>query len=219
MLWEVFMSRNPVGSITEEQLQKDLEKYRQQAIEMGATDALVITADTVVIDERVVAKCAYPRCSGYGTNANCPPYAMTPDQVRKVIKNYRYGILAKIEVPRYEIAGTEAIEKNLLMPHIRKINEIISKIEAQAFYDGHYLALAFGSGTCKSIFCPDVDCRALVTGQSCPHRLKARSSMEAVGIDCFSTASRVGWDVFPIGNETSPEDIPYGLRMGMVLIA
>ena len=55
--------------------------------------------------------------------------------------------------------------------------------------------------------------------QSCPHRLKARSSMEAVGIDCFSMASRVGWDIFAIGQETSPEDIPYGLRLGMVLIA
>lgn len=213
------MAINPVGEVTGKQLQKDLRRYKQSAIEMGATDARVITADAVVIDERVVAKCAYPRCSGYGTNANCPPYAMSPDQLRRVIKNYRYGILAKMEVPPHEIAGAEAIEKNLLAPYIRTINEIIAKIEARAFYDGHYLALGFGSGTCKSLFCPDTECRALVTGQSCPHRLKARSSMEAVGIDCFSTATRVGWNIFAIGQETSPEDIPYGLRLGLVLIA
>ena len=196
-----------------------MEKYRLCAIELGATDAKVITMDTVLIDERVVAKCAYPRCSGYGTNVNCPPYAMSPDQLRKVIKNYRYGILAKMEVPPHEIAGAEAIEKNLLAPYIQKINEIIAKIEARAFYDGHYLALAFSGGNCKSIFCSDTDCRALVLGQSCPHRLKARSTMEAVGIDCYSTATRVGWDIFVIGQETSPEDIPYGLRLGLVLIA
>jgi predicted metal-binding protein len=186
---------------------------------MGATDALVITTDAVVIDERVVAKCAYPRCSGYGTNANCPPYAMSPDQTRKVIKNFRYGILAKIEVPPHEIAGPEAIEKNLVAPYIQKINEIVAKIEARAFYDGHYLALAFGSGNCKSIFCKDTDCQALVPGQPCPYRLKARSSMEAVGIDCFGTASKVGWDIYAIGQETLPEEIPYGLRLGLVLIA
>ena len=213
------MVRNPVGRVSTTQLQKDLAKYKLRAIELGATDAKVIRADTVIIDERVLAKCTYPRCSGYGTNANCPPYAMNPDQLRKAVKNFRYGILIKLEVPSHDIAGTEAVEKNLIAPYIKKINEIIASIEAQAFYDGHYLALAFGSGTCKSIFCPDTDCQALVPGQACPHRLKARASMEAVGIDCFGTATRVGWNIYAIGQETLPEEIPYGLRLGLVLIA
>jgi len=213
------MTRNPVGSVSNEQLQKNLDKYRQRAVEMGATDAKVITTDIVVIDERVRAKCTYPRCSSYGTNVNCPPYAMSLDQVRKVVSNFRYGILAKIEIPSNKITGAEAIKKNLAAPYQKTINEIIAKIEAQAFYDGHYLALGFGSGTCKSMFCPDTDCKALITGQSCPHRLKARSSMEAVGIDCFNLATRVGWNIYPIGSHTSPEEIPYGLRMGLVFIA
>lgn len=213
------MSRNPVGSISEEQLQKDLEKYRQQAIEMGATDAQVITADTVVIDDRVLAKCMYPRCPGYGTNVNCPPYAMSPEETRKVINNYKYGILVKMEIPPQEVAGAEVLVKNLTAPYQKKVTEIIAKTEAQAFYDGYYLALGFGGGICKVIFCPDNDCQALVPGQSCLHHLKARSSMEAVGIDCFSTATKAGWDIYPIGQKTTPEEIPYGLRMGLVLIA
>lgn len=213
------MSRFPVGSISEEQLQKDLEKYRQQAVDMGATDARVITADAVVIDERVLAKCTYPRCPGYGTNVNCPPYAMSPEEIRKVLKNFRYGILVKMEIPPNEVAGAEAIEKSLTLPYMKKVTEIIAKIEAQAFYDGHYLALGFSSGRCKVMFCPDNDCQALVPGQSCPHYLKARSSMEAVGIDCFATATKAGWDIYPIGQKTTPEEIPYGQRMGLVLIA
>ena len=213
------MIRNPVGRAPKAQLQKDLARYKLQAIELGATDAKVIRAETVVIDERVLAKCTYPRCSGYGTNANCPPYAMSLDQIRKIVKNFRYGIFIQIEVPSHEIAGAEAVEKNLIAPYIRKINEIISTIEAQAFYDGYHLALAFGSGTCKSIFCPDTECQALTPGQPCPHRLKARASMEAVGIDCFSTAARVGWNIYAIGQKTLPEEIPYGLRLGLVLIA
>jgi len=111
-----------------------------------------------------------------------------------------------------------AIEKNLIAPYRQKATEIVAKIEAQAFYDGYYLALGFGSGSCKSIFCQDTDCQALVPGQSCPHHLKARASMEAVGIDCFSMATRVGWDIYPIGYETTPEEVPYGLRLGLVLI-
>jgi len=213
------MVRNPVGRASQDQLHKDLEKYRLRAIELGATDAKVITMDTIVIDERVLAKCTYPKCTGYGANANCPPYAMSPDQMRKVVKNFKYGIFIKLEVPSQDTAGVEARERNLSNPYRRKVAELIAKIEAQAFYDGYYLAVGFGGGSCKAIFCPDTDCQALVPGQSCPHCLKARSSMEAVGIDCFRMATRVGWDIYPIGQETLPEEIPYGLRLGLVLIA
>ena len=213
------MSANPVGKIPRERLQKDLLKYKKQAIEMGATDAKVVSSEAVVIDERVVAKCAYPRCTGYGTNATCPPYAMSPDEMRKVVKKYKYGLFIKIEVPSHDITGAEALEKKLLLPYIKKINEVIAKIEAQAFYDGHYLALGLGSGSCRTIFCGDIECAALESGKSCTHPFQARSSMEAVGIDCFAMATLVGLDIYPIGRETKPEEIPYGLRLGLVLIA
>jgi len=31
-------------------------------------------------------------------------------------------------------------------------------------------------------------------------------------------ATKVGWDIYPIGLSTSPEEVPYGLRLGLVLI-
>ena len=213
------MTINAVGKITRERLQKDLSKYKQQAIEMGATDAKVITSEAVIIDERVVAKCAYPRCTGYGTNATCPPHAMSLDEMRKVVKKYKSGLFVKIEVPSHDITGDEAFEKKLILPYIKKINEIIARIEARAFHDGHYLALGLGSGSCRTIFCPDIECAALGPGKTCTHPFQARSSMEAVGIDCFAMATRVGWDIYPIGRETKPEEVPYGLRLGLVLIA
>ena len=77
------MVRKIVERIPEEQLQDDLEKYRQRAIELGATDAKIITTDQVVIDERVRVKCVYPKCFRYGTNANCPPYAMSLDEAKE----------------------------------------------------------------------------------------------------------------------------------------
>ena len=99
------MNRKIVEKVPEEQLQKDLEKYRQRAIEMGADDVKIITTDEVVIDERVLAKCTYPKCPGYGTNANCPPYAMSLDQVRKVIDNFNYALFVKLEVPSEHTAA------------------------------------------------------------------------------------------------------------------
>ncbi|MFC2001321.1 DUF2284 domain-containing protein [Chloroflexota bacterium] len=214
------MVRKIVESIPEEQLQEDLEKYRKRAIELGATDAKIITADKIIIDERVLAKCIYPKCRQYGTNANCPPYAMSLDQVRKVVANFRYAIFVKLEVPSEYIAGPAADrDRNLTKLYRKKLADIIAKIESEAFYDGYHLALAFGNGSCKTIFCPDKECNALISGQGCRHGLKARSSMEAVGMDCFTMATRVGWDIYPIGEKTAPSEIPGGLRVSLVLIA
>jgi predicted metal-binding protein len=212
------MIRKIVEKIPDEQLQQDLEKYRQRSVELGATDAKVITTDEVVIDERVLAKCTYPRCFGYGTNANCPPYAMSPDQLRKVLNRFRYAIFIKLEVPADDIAGVEARDRKLLKPFIRKLSEITAKIEAEAFYDGYHLALAFGNGSCKGLFCADVECRALVPGQACPHHLRARAPMEAVGMDAFTMAAKAGWDIYPIGITTSASEVPYGLRLALVLV-
>jgi len=212
------MVRKIVEKVSEEQLQRDLDKYRQHSIELGASDAKVITTDKVIIDERVLAKCRYPRCPVYGTNANCPPYAMSLDQLRKVLNKFRYAIFLKLEVPAGDIAGVEATNKHLVVPYQRKLSEVAAKIEAEAFYDGYHLALAFGSGNCKGLFCADVECSALVPGQACRHRLKARSAPEAIGMDVYTMAAKVGWDIYPIGSATSPSEVPYGLRLALVLV-
>ena len=73
-------------------------RVRQRAIELGATDAKVITTDDIVIDERVLAKCTYPKCEGYDTSLNCPPYAMSPELMRKVVNKFRYAIFIMMEV-------------------------------------------------------------------------------------------------------------------------
>lgn len=210
------MVRKVVARVPDEVLQRDLERYRQRAIELGATDAKVVTSEMVLIDERVSAKCVYPKCDFYGTNANCPPYTMNPDQTRRLVDNYHYGIFIKLEVPSKEIVGPQAKKSGARWR--RKIHEIVSKIEAEAFYDGYYLATGFASGSCKSVFCPDIECNALTLGQSCRKPLKARCSMEAVGMDVFALAANVGWEVYPIGRSLPPSEVPHGTRMGLVLI-
>ena len=212
------MVRKIVEKVPNEQLQEDLEKYRQRALEIGATDAKIITTDMVIIDERVLAKCTYPKCYSYGTSANCPPHAMSLALVRKVVDNFRYAIFFKIEVPSENMAGPEVREKKSNMPWRIKRNEIVSKVEGLAFYDGYYLAVGFGGGSCKGMFCPNTECTALVLGQPCRHPLKARSAMEAVGMDAFTMAAKVGWDIYPIGRSLLPSEVPCGLHLGLVLI-
>ncbi|MFC2019314.1 DUF2284 domain-containing protein [Chloroflexota bacterium] len=199
-------------------LLKDLEKYRQIAIELGSIDAKTITTDMILIDERVRAKCLYPKCASYGTNANCPPHALELDSVREIVNTFQYAIFTRLNVPAGEMAGPEASAKRLYTRSLLKNHEIISKIEAEAFYDGYYLALGFAGGPCKSAFCPNNECSALVSGQACRHPFRARSSMEGAGMDAFRMAAMVGWDIYPIGASVLPTEIPHGTRLGLVLI-
>jgi predicted metal-binding protein len=209
--------RKIVVQAPDEVLRKEIEeKYRQRAIELGATDAKVVTTDMVSIDDRVIAKCVYPKCPNYGTSANCPPYAMDIEKVRKVIGKFRYGLFIWLEVPSEDICGPEGIRK--IAPWLRRMHEIIARIEAEAYYDGYKLALGFSGGPCKVAFCPGAECSALVSGQPCRHPLKARSAMEAVGIDVMDLAVKVGLDVYPIGASVASSDVPHGMRFGIVFI-
>ena len=212
------MVRKIVEKVPDEQLQQDLEKYRQRALELGATDAKIITTDMVLIDERVRAKCIYPLCFRYGTSINCPPYVMDVEQTRKIVNNFRHAIFTRLEVPSEKIAGPEAAEKKPYLSTNVETHKIVSKIEAEAFYDGYHLALGFACGSCKGNFCPNVDCSALTTGQPCRHSLKARPSMEGVGMDVYIMATKVGWDIYPIGASISPSEVPCGATFGLVLI-
>jgi predicted metal-binding protein len=197
-------------------LQKDLEKYRLKALELGAAGARIIKSEIVPIQYRVVAKCTYPKCSFYGTCANCPPYAMSVDQIRKTIAEYRYAVFLWIELPRESFIGRTIDEA--IRPMQRKMHELVSKIESAAFYDGYVLALGFSGGSCKNAFCPDLECNALKPGQSCRFPFKARSSMEAVGINVMALATRLGLDMYPLGFSVLPEDVPSGRRCGIVFI-
>jgi predicted metal-binding protein len=210
------MVRKISSAISDEQLQQDLERYRQRCIELGATDAKVIASDAVRIDERVRAKCRYPRCTDYGTNAHCPPHAMELDEVRKTVSRYQYGIFFRTVIPSTEFIG-EGKEGNRLRASINAY-KIVGSIESEAFSDGYYLSLGFAGGPCKVFFCPTQECSALIPGQACRHPLQARSSMEGVGMNVFSMAASAGWDVYPIGRRTSPADVPFAGRYGLVLI-
>lgn len=212
------MLRKIESNVSERQLRADLKAYREYALRLGA-DAKIISARDVIVDERVLAKCTYPKCEYYGTCINCPPYSMPPEQTQRVVDKFNYGIFVKVEAPIDAMVGETPVKSpGVGNPYRRKLAGIVAKIEARAFYDGHYLALAFSGGTCKALYCLKLECAALTKGQACRNSMLARSSMEAVGIDAYRMAARVGWDVYPLGKTTQPAEAPHGVRLGLVLI-
>jgi len=211
------MVRKIVAQVPPQTLEKDLERYRQMAIELGATDAKIVPSSQVIIDERVRLKCTYPKCKWYGTNANCPPYAVDLETMKKALFKYNSAIFFMLETPSKDFVGPDVVKLGTHVQWTRKVYEITSKIEAAAFYDGYHLAMGFAGGPCKSIFCPNENCSAL-TGTGCRHYLKSRSAMEGVGMDVFTMAARTGWEVYPCGASLKPEDVPHGIRCGLILI-
>jgi len=197
----------------------DLERFQRRPVELGAADAAIISSSEIIVDERVRAKCLYPKCPFYGNNINCPPYAPDLDFVRKLIARYSYAILFCVKGDSKDFVGADYLKRVGKKNRARTIlNTVCSEIESKAFYEGYQFALAFGQGPCKSYWCPDQPCSALESEKMCRFSLKARSSVEAVGIDAFTMAAKRGWEIYPCGTRVEPEKLPHVLLIGLILI-
>ena len=198
-------------------LPKDLEKYCQKALELGATQAKIVPAQEIVVDDRVPLKCQIPRCFGYGAGAHCPPNTLKPQELREILKLYEWAILFIKEVPPEVIVRDKATIKERVAAY-QDMFKIVSELESMAFYDGHYLAFGFGAGSCRHTFCGQQDNCQAMEGKRCRFSLLARPSMEAVGLDVYKMVTQAGWDIYPIGSGAKPADIPKGILAGIVIV-
>ncbi len=198
-------------------LEEDLERYRRRALEMGASNATLLDASEIPVDERVTLKCQIPRCFGYGAGAHCPPNTLKPAELRELLKRYRRAVFFTKDVPSEVIVRDKATIKERVDAY-QNVYRIVTEVESMAFYDGHYLAFGFAAGSCRHTFCgQQKTCQAL-EGDRCRFSLISRPSMEAVGIDVYGIVARAGWDIYPIGSGAKPEDIPKGTLAGIVIV-
>ncbi len=201
----------------EEQLGADLERYRQLALELGATKACIVQAGQIPVDERIAMKCQIPRCFGYGTGAQCPPNTMKPAELREILSKYEWAVLFIKDVPSEVIIRDKATIKERVKAY-QDVYSIVSEVESAAFYDGHYLAFGFAAGSCRHTFCGQMDDCQAMTGGKCRFSLKSRPSMEAVGIDVYKMVAMAGWDIYPIGSGARAADVPKGTLAGIIIV-
>ncbi len=161
-----------------------LKKFCRRAVELGAKDAKVISAKTVVTAAWVRMKCQFG-CSGYAQSLTCPPYSPPPEETRAVLGCYKKAIL---------IHGDGK----------KRVTDIVCVLEREAFLAGFYCAFGMGSGPCR--FC---DTCALKPGK-CRHPDEARPSMEACGIDVYATARDNGFPIRVVTCRTDQRN-HYGL--------
>ncbi len=161
---------------------KVFEKYRQLALERGIENAVVIRATEVATAPWVRMKCRYG-CPDHGLRFSCPPYSPTPQETRALLDSYEYALLLHHHRKKGQKTG-------------ENVNEIALALERLVFLDGCYKALALGAGPCTL-------CKTCNTSGSCLHPESMRPSLEASGIDVFTTARRQG---LPIRVVTSHAD-------------
>jgi len=157
-------------------------QFIERAQELGAEEAKLIRADSVVTAPWVRLKCQFG-CGGWNSSLCCPPHSPAPEETARVIACYKRALLVH---SRGKIRPTK----------------IVVPLEREIFLAGYYKALAFGSGPCR--FCRECNMEA------CVHPDEARPSMEACGIDVFATARANGFPIEVVRDETDPQHY-YGL--------
>jgi len=203
--------------MNEAMLERDLAKYTEKALDLGATRAKVVRVEDIPVDERIPLKCQIPRCFGYGAGAQCPPNTLKPAELREILKKYSWAVFFIKDVPAEVIVRDKATIKERVAAY-QHLYKMVSDIESMAFYDGHYLAFGFAAGSCRHTFCgQQKDCQAM-KGDKCRFSLLSRPSMEAVGIDVYRMVAEAGWDIYPIGSGAKPEDVPKGTLAGIVIV-
>jgi len=217
------MRQPSLRTVKEEQLQRDLERFRQKALELGASAAEVIAASQVIVQERVWLKCLVPLCHLAGTTPHCPPNTPQPDFVRKALSQYHWAVFFKRDVEPLEegiptSAAQQKKETNLARNFHGKTYEIVGRLEVYAQTEGYDLAMGFACGSCRITLCNWAPCAFMEKGE-CRFSMLARPSMEGVGIDVFDLCNKVGWDVYMIRNiEPDLSIIPSAVSVGIVFI-
>ena len=206
-------------TVDEDALKGTLDRYCQLARELGATDAAVIAAGDVVVDERVRLKCLVPRCLRAGETPNCPPNAPELDLVRRAFAGYSWAVLLRCEVgPIEEYApgsGKTREEKRRVLSYHRQSSDAVYGLERQAYKDGFHLAVGLGGGSCKDYLCQGMLCQFLDSGR-CRFPQRSRPAMEAMGIDVIATIDKVGWQAYALVDDLG--QIPCAISVGIVFI-
>jgi len=221
MKWEQKLKARKITDLKKKSsviLKRDLQNYLDFAREAGAADSKIIPAKLVKFDRRVKLKCMVPRCHLYGSSPNCPPYTPDIETMKKTISQYKWAVIAKSDVKPIE----DFIDQKKWLKghekHQRRTHDIVCAVESRAFNDGYYFAVGFSAGGCKTALCAGLVCQYLDSGR-CRFPLKARPSMEGVGIDVFDLVTKIGWDIYPVASKyTDSASIKHAISVGIVFI-
>ncbi|NVM30473.1 MAG: DUF2284 domain-containing protein [Candidatus Helarchaeota archaeon] len=191
-----------------EKITRAIEELTELALKEGAEKEFIkyISADKIeVAGSWVRWKCSFG-CSNYGNSLCCPPFIPTPEETAKLIQQYKHALLI----------GFQGTTVNPLEHH-KKMNKAFFKLEKAAFFKGLVKAVGFAAGTCllcKKCIIQEDSMKGIpadVARRYCRHKNKARPSLEAVGIDVFTTVQNAGLELEVINEDNIEKMRHFGL--------
>ncbi len=162
--------------------QSDKEEIEIFCRQHKALGTKFIDPKSIVVGYWPRYKCQYG-CGGYGTNLCCPPHTPTADETKKIISDYNVGLLMHF--------GGDV-----------RISKTVATIEREIFLKNYHKVISFGAGPCKL-------CKKCSLSE-CKVPKLARPSMEACGIDVYSTARNNGFPIYVLKSKDEIENC-YGL--------
>jgi predicted metal-binding protein len=190
----------------------DFSYLVKKAKELGAVEAKVIPASSVVVEDRVRLKCV-TGCDDYGLKFCCPPYAPTVDEFRKMLKDYRFALFLKFKTTAEASDDVaQSVMRYMYDPEVpanlkekaqsyygtwlvdaKRVLLAVLELERMAFNHGCVFATGFMSGSC--MLCAKCD----MSAKTCIHPTMMRYPEHAVGINMIKTAKNAGSSVvFPV---------------------
>ncbi|MRR20366.1 DUF2284 domain-containing protein [bacterium] len=190
-----------------------LEELIERAFELGVSDARIIPAHSLVVEDRFAEMCSSLPCPGYGLSPSCPPHAMKPAEFRALLTHFEHALVFKIDVP------TEILLSDGRLDAAKRIHEISADIERLARGKGYVNSRGFAAGSCKMIFCSEqAKCLVLDENAACRFPDQARPSLSGLGVNFLELSKTLGWQFEIITKDTMPDDVPMGIMVGLVLI-
>jgi len=189
---------------------RDIKEICNKAKAKGAETAKLIEAKKVAVDERVTLKCTIPPCECYGKCLMDPPFSPKAEETRKIVAKYKYAILLDVSAPLpkdyWDVIQAEDMplcalqytnesmrfERMTQIPLWRKLHDIVMTVEREAHNRGYFFATGYVASTCYLCYDPSKPTSYCDTSGPCKHPYEARPSMEASGMDVFSTYRNVG---------------------------
>jgi predicted metal-binding protein len=154
------------------------ESLIEKASELGIK-AYFLKAGDIPVENRIALKCAYG-CRGYGKRLSCPPYVMSVDEFRKVIREYNSALLL---VDEYDTSGIQDILE--AWSELRKDSfHKMFELEQEAFREGFIFAHLLRPGSCN-------ECE-ICNLEKCVNSEMRRFAPEAVGINIQKAMEEAG---------------------------
>jgi predicted metal-binding protein len=165
-----------------------LEFLCKRALKLGARDCKIVKVSTVKTASWVRKKCQFG-CSGFQESLTCPPYSPTARETQRFLNFFKTALLIHCD------SNSK-----------KDISRIVVRMEKEAFLTGFYKAWGMGAGPCRL-------CSVCNLKTGCRHPEEARPSMEACGIDVYTTVRRNGLKIEVVKSHRDKANY-----FGMVLI-